>query len=276
MIRLDVTWRPVLIVTLGSGLALLPARGVSQTTIERSVASNRGQNVAPTYEGFEINPDGTYSMWFGYFNRNREEHLEVPIGFDNQFEPGPADRGQPTHFVPQWQKSVFRIVVPKDFGKQKLTWRLTAHGRTASVEATLNPMEMIDRQRNTLEGGAEGENLAPTATVSPMIQSVPRSGVATFKVSASDDGKPRNQRTKQPEGLSVRWRKYRGPTDGTVTFDPPDAPLDNGQIVTRARFSRPGAYTLQAVVDDGSLLTGTYCCWVNTEVTVIVDKNDQD
>jgi len=29
-------------------------------------------------------------------------------------------------------------------------------------------------------------------------------------------------------------------------------------------------YVLQAVVDDGSLLTGTYCCWVNTEVRVTV------
>lgn len=275
MTRLDVrTWKPFLTITLGTCLVLLSTPGFSQNTVERSIASIRGQNVAPTYEGFEVNPDGTYSMWFGYFNRNHEEHLEIPIGPDNQFEPGPADRGQPAHFVPQWQKSVFRIVVPKDFGKQKLTWRLTAHGRTASVEATLNPQEMIDRQRNTIEGGAEGENLAPTATVTPKSQTVKRSGTATFTVSASDDGKPRNQTTKQPEGLSVRWRKYRGPVEGKVTFDQPDAPLVNGQIVTKARFSQPGEYTLQAVVDDGSLLTGTYCCWVNTEVTVIVDQND--
>src|SRR5262245_40662704 len=72
----------------------------------------RGQDVAPVYDGFELNPDGTFSMWFGYFNRNQEEQLDIPIGPDNQFEPGPADRGQPTHFVPTWQKSVFRVVVP--------------------------------------------------------------------------------------------------------------------------------------------------------------------
>jgi len=97
-----------------------------------------GQNVAPVYDGYEVNPDGTHSMWLGYFNRNLEETLEVPIGPDNRFEPGPADRGQPTHFVPQWQKSSFRIVVPKDFGQQKLTWRLTSKGKTETVVASLD------------------------------------------------------------------------------------------------------------------------------------------
>src|SRR5205814_7978477 len=34
-----------------------------------------GQGVAPVYEGFDINPDGSFNMWFGYMNRNRsEEH----------------------------------------------------------------------------------------------------------------------------------------------------------------------------------------------------------
>ena len=35
-------------------------------------------------------------MWFGYMNRNFEEVLDLPVGPDNKFEPGAADRGQPT------------------------------------------------------------------------------------------------------------------------------------------------------------------------------------
>lgn len=35
-------------------------------------------------------------------------------------------------------------------------------------------------------------------------------------------------------------------------------------------FSEPGEYTLQAVVDDGSLYVGTYCCWINAVVKVTV------
>src|SRR5438128_1162605 len=74
-----------------------------------------GQGVAPVYEGFDINPDGSYNMWFGYMNRNYEEELDLPVGPDNSFEPG-GDRGQPTHFTPRRHKDVFKVTVPKDFG----------------------------------------------------------------------------------------------------------------------------------------------------------------
>jgi hypothetical protein len=139
-------------------------------------------------------------MWFGYFNRNHEEALDVPIGPDNRFEPGAADRGQPTHFVPQWQKSSFRIVVPKDFGQQKITWRLTSKGKTETVVAALDP-----------------------------------------------------------RSISV------------ITFAPSTALLQDGKSATTATFSEPGEYVIQGVVDDGSLLAGTYCCWVSREVRVTVD-----
>src|SRR5947209_2819274 len=56
-----------------------------------------GQPVAPVYEGFDVNADGSYNLWFGYMNRNFEEQIDLPVGPDNRFEPGP-DRGQPTHF----------------------------------------------------------------------------------------------------------------------------------------------------------------------------------
>ena len=43
-----------------------------------------------------------------------------------------------------------------------------------------------------------------------------------------------------------------------------------GKSATAARFSEPGEYVIQGVVDDGSLFAGTYCCWVSREVTVSV------
>ena len=51
-----------------------------------------GQGVAPVYEGFDINADGSFNMWFGYMNRNYEEALDLPVGAANAFEPG-GDRG---------------------------------------------------------------------------------------------------------------------------------------------------------------------------------------
>ena len=44
-----------------------------------------GQGVAPVYEGFNVNPDGSFNMWFGYMNRNYEEELDIPVGSDNNF-----------------------------------------------------------------------------------------------------------------------------------------------------------------------------------------------
>src|SRR5579862_2718489 len=79
-----------------------------------------GQGVAPVYEGFDANADGSFNMWFGYMNRNYEEELDIPVGPNNSFQPGPADRGQPTHFAVRRHKDIFSVTVPKDFGDQKL------------------------------------------------------------------------------------------------------------------------------------------------------------
>jgi hypothetical protein len=236
---------------------------------QRRVQHLSGQNVAPVYDGYEANPDGTYSLWFGYFNRNQEEAVDIPIGPDNRFEPGQEDRGQPTHFVPQWQKSSFRVIVPKDFGEQKITWRLTVKGKTETVSASLDRRSIIDRQATTLENTA-GLNKAPTVTIEPSAQTIARGTAAALTVAATDDGLPLNQRSKKPEGLTVRWRKYRGPVSGQVTFDPASALLVDARSGTRASFSEPGEYVVQAVVDDGSLMAGTYCCWVSREVRITV------
>lgn len=251
------------------GLSVYPAFGQNDRQIEKI----SGDSVAPVYDGYEVNADGTYSMWFSYFNRNRQERLEIPVGPNNRFEPGPADRGQPTHFVPLWQKSNFRVIVPKDFGEQtKLVWYLTANGQTNEVTGTLSKRAIIDRQKETLEGGAEGENHTPVVTAEPKEQQIALSASANFSVSATDDGKPANQRTRKAEGMNVRWRKYRGPATGKVTFSPAAGPLTDGKASTKATFSEPGEYIIQGIVDDSSLLSGTYCCWVNNEFKVTVTR----
>ena len=78
-------------------LALLATLGTAAPT-SAQVRWERGQNVAPVFEGWERNPDGTIDMVFGYMNRNYEEMPHIPVGPHNFFEPGPADRGQPSRF----------------------------------------------------------------------------------------------------------------------------------------------------------------------------------
>ena len=89
------------------------------------------------FEGWEKNADGSFDLVFGYLNRNYEEEPEIPIGPNNSFSPGPADRGQPTHFYPRRQQFMFKVRVPADFGKQELIWTLTRDGRTEKAVAHL-------------------------------------------------------------------------------------------------------------------------------------------
>ena len=233
-----------------------------------------GQGVAPVYEGYDVNADGSFNMWFGYMNRNYEEELDVPAGAGNAFAPGAADRGQPTHFLLRRQKDVFRVVVPKDFGEQKLVWTLIAHGQTQQVTGSLKSVWMIDHNRTTRGGNIDvvNSNTPPVVKVQPETATVAAGAPLVLGVSATDDGFPK--RAGQPVGMTAGWGKYRGP--GTVTFEPVQAKLVEGKITTSARFSEPGEYVLQVVVDDGSgELAGNFgyhCCWTNAQVRVSVKR----
>ena len=157
-----------LLFVLGVVAAIAGADAIAQQTASQLVTVRHasGQGVAPVYEGFDINADGSFNMWFGYMNRNYEEAVDLPVGAANAFEPG-GDRGQPTHFTPRRHKDVFKVVVPKDFGDNKLTWKLTAHGQTQQVIGTLKPVWQIDRLRTTRGGNSEkiSSNLPPAVTV---------------------------------------------------------------------------------------------------------------
>src|SRR5215469_13221795 len=103
-----------------------------------------GQGVTPAYEGWYQNPDGSYNILFGYYNRNQKQELDVPIGPDNRIEPGGPDRGQPTHFLPGRQWGLFTVTVPKDFGDQKITWTLLANGQTTVIPLSLNTLWEVE------------------------------------------------------------------------------------------------------------------------------------
>ena len=98
-------------------------------------APARGQNIAPAYEGFWRNADGTFDLMFGYYNRNWEEEIDIPVGPGNTLDPGGPDQGQPTHFFPRRNQFVFKIRVPANFGNKEIVWTLTANGRPTKPTA---------------------------------------------------------------------------------------------------------------------------------------------
>jgi hypothetical protein len=123
----------------------------------QSLSYRSGQNVAPAYEGWEEEPDGTKYFLFGYMNRNWEEEIDVPVGAENGFSPGAADQGQPTHFLPRRNRFVFRVKVPAGFSAtDELVWTLTTHGVTEKAFASLREDYKVDDVVKASETGALG------------------------------------------------------------------------------------------------------------------------
>src|SRR5438093_9090156 len=228
----------------GCTLVLVVAAGLVLSTAHAQVASPSGQNIAPVYEGWEKNPDGSFNLVFGYFNRNWAEEINLPVGPNNNIEPGGPDQGQPTHFLPRRNRFLFRIRVPQDFGEKELVWTLTSHGKTERAYATLKPDYFMDNdviQNNTgASGGTGGRpdtlgNKAPTLKVEGgRTRQATVGEPVTLIAFATDDGMPKARPLKLPEGrlfgtgrgtpgsatgLRLTWFVYRGA--GKVMFDPP-------------------------------------------------------
>ena len=139
---------------IAAGLLLLQSAS-AQTRFTYS----KGQSVSPSYEGWMPNEDGSFTLYFGYMNTNWLEEFDVPIGPDNNIEPGGPDQGQPTHYYPRRNPFLFTVRVPKDFGTKELIWTLTTHGRTEKAYASLKTDYQIDKQVISTEVGGDGGSL---------------------------------------------------------------------------------------------------------------------
>lgn len=250
-----------------------------------------GQSVTAAFEGWYHNPDGTFSILLGYYNRNLKQDLDIPVGPNNKIEPGGPDQGQPTHFVPGRQWGMFTITVPKDFGDKKLVWTLTANGSTTEVPVNLNTLWELSPFVD-----ATG-NIPPYVGFSETgpFAFGPRSITANMQATASqplpitawvaDDAKRvpgSSPLLARLPPVTVTFTKFRGP--GNVTFSPARSPAQKtefapppnatftGKVTTNVTFSEPGEYILRAAGTDwsGEGGGGFQCCWTSAQVKVSV------
>jgi hypothetical protein len=244
-----------------------------------------GQSVTPAFEGWYRNPDGTFSLSFGYFNRNAKETIVVPVGRDNAVAPLGPNAGQPEHFSPRRHWGVFAVTVPADFGNQRVTWTLVVRGDTFAVPGSLKRGWEID----ALAGEAGTGNTPPTLRFDPGgpegqgprgITAGPLAAVLgrplPLVVWASDDGKAASSIVgvgRQGVAVTLTWFAHQGP--GPVRFSEVSPPVGkgDGKATTMATFGAPGEYLLRVRANDASGVVGAghaQCCWTNGFVKVIV------
>ncbi len=219
-----------------------------------------GEAIYPAFEGWGPLKNGANVALIGYYNRNKDQELDIPIGPNNHFEPT-ADMGQPTHFLTGRQWGVFALPLPKDSTNDRLTWTLVANGQTAKVTFWANPPYWVDffkfaatgntpptiRFEATAEGqaGPWPEPVAKTFNVAvnqPLDLEVfvsdlgatydPYEGLGGAAVANADRGRAGRGaaaagrgrgRGGPPADVTFEWSKYRGP--GWVSIDDPTLEL---------------------------------------------------
>lgn len=257
-----------------------------------------GASVTGAFEGWFANEDGSRSFLVGYFNRNTQQELDIPIGPNNRIEPDGPDLGQPTHFLPGRQYGMFVVPVPKEFTPlDKYTWTIVANGQPTSIPLRLNndyvvspfieiavgntpPVIRFEQNGSTIQG--------PIANLEKAVSRVASlSAPLSLAVWVTDDMKYTSNTsapmTKPRPPVTVTWSKYRGP--GTVAFEntKPEvqqlpssgsgAPPFSGKATTNVTFSEPGDYVLHVTANDysGDGGGGFQCCWTTGLVKVPVN-----
>lgn len=261
-----------------------------------------GTSIAPAYDGWYDNADGSHTFLIGYYNRNWKADVDIPIGPNNHFEPGNPDRGQPTHFLPNRNFGMFSVTVPKDTPPgEKLWWVLTLNGVTQRVPFHRSPDYNITPQHASEEGADGRYNRPPLlsfAATGPMIQNpVATVASALHRTAVANRPMPLEMWVKDdalfasgsngpigsnvPPIVELVVAKYRGP--GVVTVANGHEKMTTlkggkvgeayeGKASTTVTFSEPGDYLIHVTANDLSGKGGgaTACCWTTALINVAV------
>jgi hypothetical protein len=254
-----------------------------------------GASVTPAFEGWFHSPDGTRSFLVGYYNRNSQQELDIPIGPNNRIEPGGPDMGQPTHFMPGRQWGMFSLPVPRDFkSTDSYVWTLVSNGQTTMIplrtlaDYVMSPFTEIavgntppairfEPHGKTLQGPVASFATAPAraATIGAPLE-LPLWVTDDMKYTSGTNA----PMTRPRPAVTLRWSKYRGP--GNVTFDKPRPDVEkldggegafSGRATANAKFSDPGEYVLHVTANDysGDGGGGFGCCWTTALVKITVE-----
>lgn len=186
-----------------------------------------GLPVSPVLEGWYDNGDGTYTISFGYWNRNREDVVEIPVGENNSIEPAEFDGKQPTTFLPGRHRGVFGVTISEDMRDEDIWWSIRSagdvHRAPGRTHAAPYQLDWYARPHGTLPPLVwfESEGWAGQGPPGVMAQESLTASVGsriTLSVNARDLSArdPEDFRFREAIPVRVVWSKYQGP--GEVEF----------------------------------------------------------
>ena len=245
-----------------------------------------GEGVAPFFDGFYVNDDGSHTYSFGFMNRNQVEIIEIPIGPNNTLTPPELNGMQPTYFPPvsyggfggRRERGTFAVRVPSGF-EGDVVWTLTVNGKTYSVPARTG-LPAYELSYSPQASGSLmpivrfAENGPPSNGREGVIH-----GPLTTRVGQplTIDFWMEDQGERDPVPTAFTWWKHQAPVGSEVTFDPATGRSEGpggGSATTRVTFSTPGEYMLRLRVDNhtgtNDSAPGHNCCWANGYVRVNV------
>jgi hypothetical protein len=268
--------------------------------------------VAPFFDGWYANPDGTISLSFGYSNLNRTT-VEIPLGPNNLITPKEYDGRQPTSFPVGRRlvtagggganaggttggaggannyarpRGVFTVTIPATY-KGDVVWTLSYEGQTWSVPGRAKstayqlgwPMAMgsVPPQLRFQQGGPAGRG--PTGIQGPPLR-VEVGAPLPLTVWLADDAvhekEPVVVKRQVVPSMNVMWIKHSGPA-APVVFSPPEEAVADpqGRATTTATFSEPGEYVIRVRGDAHGNVDSSdadQCCWTNGYWKVLVTR----
>jgi hypothetical protein len=263
-----------------------------------------GDLVAPMFNGWIANEDGSVTMIFGFVNRNREEIVDIPLGPNNHIEPAQFDGAQPTHF-PVYnrggfngiqERGTFAVTVPADMAGTEVVWTLSHAGFTYSVpgraESPAYEMSRGEAAFGSLMPAIRFDLNGPESTdregiYAPRITAKVGSPV-TLMAYAQDRG---NRDGYEVDSLlfpvGTEWILHQGPAVPEfeqAAISGRERAKDSGEggansndgwtvVSTKATFWEPGDYVIRLRVDNFMAPDSKFdnqCCWSNAYVPVTV------
>ena len=214
--------------------------------------------LAPFFEGWYANEDGTYSLSFGYVNTNLDT-LYIPVGERNFLDQAQFDGIQATVFFPGRHRGIFSLTLPAEMKDADVWWTVTTeYGNVTRVPGRVGraayELDWVPRPHGSLHpivsfDSQSGVGRGPPGIMAERRPTVSVGSPLTLSVSAMDPSERDLDDDRMTDiALRVVWSQLQGP--GPVEYtrheSNPLAEVEEPDSATAAAIAARGAAAVAA------------------------------